>query len=134
MGFRKASFRVFHRRLYGPLLESVRVLKRKDDMEASVVTNFVLYECRWSIIDKHGQPIQGDMSSEHFRTLHIPNVQMERNQISYFNVLDRFVDIQGRYWQPESGETITSKLQEAHVCVACRRIDSVSPWVGRNYQ
>lgn len=128
------NFRTFHRRLYGPLLETVRCLKRNDDMEASVVRSVTLFECRWSVMDKHGQPIAGDMLTEHFRTIHIPNIQMERNQIAYFNPLDRFVDAQGWYWQPESGQTITSKLLLQHCCVDCRRVDAVSPWIGRNYQ
>ncbi len=133
MTMRKANSRTFQRRLYGPILETVICLKRGDDLQESVVTSHRLFECRWSKIEKHGQPIQGDMSSEHFRWLHVPKVEMDRVRIAYFNVLDRFIDIENRYWEPESGQGIISKLMEQHFCLLCRRLDAVSPWLGRSY-
>lgn len=79
--------------------------------------------CRWARIFKQGEPIAGQMASEHFRELHVPRIEMERVGVAYFNALDRFIDKQGRYWQPESDSLITVKLGLMHVCVQCRLTD-----------
>ncbi len=123
MPLNKQNTRTFHRTLYGTILESVTLLKRGPDQQQGTVTAYGLHQCRWSRIYKTGQPLQGDMSSNHRRTLHIPVIELDRIGITYISAVDRFVDQDGRFWQPESYNTITVKLIENHMCVDCVRID-----------
>ncbi len=119
--------RFFHRTLYAGWNETVTLLKRADDMQAHQVTPYVLYDVRWSKIFKTGQPIAGQMSSDHRRTVHVPRIELERIGVAYINALDRFVDIQGRYWQPESTSLITVKLGLVHICIDCWLTDPAVP-------
>lgn len=112
----------FYRVLYAGILQTVCLLKRGDDQNEGVVTSYKLFDCRWSAFHKAGQPIKADLASSHNITLHIPTVELTRNGVYYINVLDRFVDKHGWYWQPESGQTITVKLFEMHNCINCLRI------------
>ena len=123
MPLNKKNTRTFHRTLYGTILEPVTLLKRGNDQQQGTVTGMSLFNCRWSRIFKSGQTLQADMTSSHRRTLHIPVVELDRVGVAFLNALDRFVDVEGRYWQPESGNTITVKLIENHVCVECLRVD-----------
>ena len=123
MPLNERNCRTFHRKLYAGQLQTVTVHKRNDDMQASVVTAHKLFDCRWSSIAKSGQPIAGDQTSDHFRELHIPTIELHRVGILHINPLDRFIDKQGRTWQPESQQVITVKLFETHHCVQCRRCD-----------
>lgn len=123
MVLRKLNTRTFHRSLYAGLLETVTCLKRDDNQRQGTVRAVKLFDCRWSRITKGGQPVRGGMTSDHQRELHVPAIEMERAGVRYFSALDRFVDKEGRYWQPESGDTLTAKLLENHWCVPCRRVD-----------
>ena len=104
-------------------METVTCLKRNDDLQEGTVRSVTLHDCRWSMIYKLGEPIQSSMASEDNRVLHVPRMSMEKGRIDYFNAVDRFVDKYGRYWQPESPQTLTSKLWENHLCIECRRTD-----------
>jgi hypothetical protein len=123
MPLNKRNTRGFHRTLYAGMLESFTLLKRDDNQRQNVVTKYVIHQIRPSRIHKTGQTIQGDMSSDHRRTLHVPKVEMDRLGINHFNPLDRFIDKEDRWWQPESGTMITEQLFENHVCVHCLRVD-----------
>lgn len=120
-----SDFRTFYKRLYGGVgvLETVTLLKRDDDQLEGVVTAYRIFNARRSLIYKSGQAIFQDMTSAHRVRWHIPYPEIERVGIHYLNVLDRIVDPQGRYWQPESNTTITSKLQDNHFCLECLRVD-----------
>ena len=112
--------RTFHRTLYGPgILETVTLLKRGNDQKQGTVTSYTLYDCRWSMIHKTGNTIQVNMLVWDKRTLHIPIIEMERIGVTFFNPLDRFVDAEGRYWQPEATTELTVKLLQQHWCVDC---------------
>lgn len=115
--------RTFHRRLYSGILQSVLLLKRNNDQQEGTVTSYRLFQVRWSMLHKSGQPIQGDMSVGSNRSAHIPRCELDRVGVWYINALDRLVDKQGRYWQPESDSEITVKLFEDHICVDCKRVD-----------
>jgi hypothetical protein len=123
MPLNKSNCSGFHRKLYAGMLESFTLLKRDDNQRQNVVTKYAIHQIRPSRIHKTGQTIQGDMSSDHRRTLHVPTVEMERLGINHFNPLDRFIDKEGRWWQPESGTMITSQLFERHQCIHCLRVD-----------
>lgn len=125
MPLRKENTKHFHRGLYAGQLETITLLKRNDDMDASVVTAYKVFDCRWSSIDKSGQPIAGDEATNHFRTLHIPTIELSRIGVLHINVLDQFKDKEGRTWQPETNQKIEAKLWENHVCIFCRRCDGV---------
>jgi hypothetical protein len=122
MPLNKHNTRVFHRRLYSGILESVTLKKRNDDQQAGTVRSIRLHQVRWSRTFKTGEPIAGDVTSSESRTLHIPRVELDRVGVAYINSLDRFVDEQGGVWQPESTTTITVKLFLNHLCVACLRV------------
>ena len=114
----------FHRTLYGPgILETVTCHKREDDQRQGTYRVVKLFDCRWGQITKTGEPIQHDMISDHRRTLHVPVIEMKRTGINYFNPTDRFLDKDGRWWQPESTVPLTNKLIEQHHCVDCLRAD-----------
>lgn len=123
MPLNKRNTKVFHRTLYAGILESVILLKRNDDQQEGTVTAIQLFQVRWGQIAKTGEPIAGDMSSEHTRTLHIPRCELDRVGVWYINAADRFQDEQGRIWEPESTTTIDVKLFENHLCVNCKRLD-----------
>lgn len=115
--------KTFHRTLYGPgILESVTLLKRDDNQRQGVVRSVKLFDCRWGQIAKQGETYDGDMTSNHKRTLHIPRIELERAGVNYINPADRFVDESNRTWVNESTDVIDIKLMENHVCVTCQRL------------
>ncbi len=118
----------FYRRLYGGkgMLQTVTLYKRKDDLKQGEVSTHVLYRCRFSMIFKTGEPLQGEMLSSHSRRLHIPNIELRRVGVHYLNPTDYFKDRDGRLWQPESPQMITDKLLETHWCVDCLMIEGQS--------
>lgn len=121
------NLKTFHRLLYSGkgMLQRVTLLKRDFDQRMGTVTSFLLFGCRWSRMWKTGQPIQEDMLSDHTREIHIPVIELSRVGVNIKNInpADRFIDREGRYWQPESPQTITLQLLQTHLCVACVRID-----------
>ena len=119
----RQNTRTFHRALYGTILEKITLLKRGNDQQEGTVRALVIYQARRSMITKTGEPIQGDMSSDHQVVWHLPDVELARVGVAYINSLDRIVDKEGRYWQPEAGTLITVKLFGNHHCVACLRVD-----------
>lgn len=123
MGLRAATVRTFHRTLYAGILESVTLLKRHDDQAQGTVDTHRLFQCRWSMIFKQGQTLGGEMLASHTRVLHIPRIELDRIGVHYINPTDRFIDKDGRTWQPESPTQIIEKLFEQHVCVQCKLVD-----------
>ncbi len=132
MPLNRSTTRVFHRVLYATELQTLTLIKRGDDQREGVQVTYLLYECRWSRIYKTGEPYQGDMVSDHRRLLHIPRIELDRVGVNYLNPIDRFVDQEGRYWQPESTTLLTLQLFENHYCVQCLRVDP--PVVGPHGQ
>lgn len=127
MPMRKNNTRGFNRRLYAGELQTITLLKRDNDQKEGTVTAYVLYDCRCEKIHKRGQPIQGDMSIDHQTIWHIPSEQLRRVGVNYINVLDRFVDKHHRFWQPESGQLIVTRLFENQCFISCCRVDPPSP-------
>lgn len=123
MPINKRNQLVFHRTLYAGQLQTVTLLKRNDDMQASVVRSLTLYQCRQGIIHKTGQPIQGDMLSDHRCTWYLPRSELDRVGVLYINMLDRIVDKYNRVWQPESPTLIVVKLFEDRVNIDTKRAD-----------
>lgn len=119
MPLRPELVRTFHRCLFSGWNQTVQLLKRKDDQQAGTVTRYELYDCYWGLVTKSGQPIKGEMQTSHRRTLHIPRIELERVGVHYIMPLDRFIDAEGRTWQPESTTQIAEKLQFQHVDVDC---------------
>ena len=124
MPLNKTNTRTFHRTLYAGILEKVTLLKREDDLRQGTVTSYTVYQIRWSRVYKSGEPFQGDMHSDHRRTIHIPRVELDRIGVAYINPADRFVDEQNRIWQPESTTQIVIPLFSNHICVDCLRADN----------
>ena len=123
MPLRANNQRVFHRCLYAGQLQTVLLLKRNDDQQQGTVRTIKLFQVRQSMQQKTGESIQSDMEANTNCSWHIPRTELDRVGVSYLNNLDRIVDRKNRYWQPESGDTITVKLFEVHVCISCVRID-----------
>lgn len=117
------STRVFHRTLFGGMLETIELLKRGDDQKQGTVVSYIAHQCRRSLIVKTGEPIQGDMLSNHRATWHIPKIELERLGIATINPADRLVDSKKRYWQPEANMTTVVKLFENQFAIDCVRID-----------
>ena len=123
MPMRPENQRTFTRTLYAGWLETVTLLKRGDDMEGSVVTTLLLFDVRPGQIWKTGEPIAGQMTSDHRRTWHIPRRELDRVGVNYINMLDRIVDKEGRHWQPESTTRIGMKLGMVEIDVDCLMTD-----------
>jgi len=119
------NVRSFHRTLYSGILETVTLLQRDDGMNASQIRTVKLFNVRWSRARKRGQQLDGDVSSDHRRELHIPQSEMDRVGVKHINPLYRFIDKDGRYWMPESDDTITQQLMMQHWCVPCQRTDPI---------
>ncbi len=124
MPLNKFNTRVFHRTLYASQLSKVKLLKRGNDQKQGTVTEHTLYQCRWSSVSKGGEPLQGDMSTDHHITIFIPRTELDRVGVAYINATDRFVDHKNRTWQPEAvNQRIDVKLFENRVTIECIRTD-----------
>jgi hypothetical protein len=124
MPLRPGLVRTFHRTLFAGWNQMVTLLKRGDDQNEGTVTQYKLFNCRWSMIASTGEMIQADMTADHRRILHIPRIELDYNGIPYINSLDIFVDsTQGRYWQKEATTEQHSKLSEQHLDIFCLRVD-----------
>jgi hypothetical protein len=112
---------------FAGFLEKIKLHHRDDDLRQGVVRTFVLFECRRSQIRKTGETIQGDMSSNHTTTWHIPRRELERHGITHINAGDEIEQLEGpekgRRWQPESDTLITEKLLGNHLDLDCKRSD-----------
>lgn len=124
MPLEPGNTRTFHKTLYGKILQTLTLLKRSNDQLQGTVTTYKLFDCRQNAqIRKQGQSIRGDMSSDHRTTWVIPREQLDRIGIQYLNVLDRFVDKYGRFWNPESNTVLAEHLFSNFYNVDCLRID-----------
>lgn len=127
MPLNRANTRVFHRATFAGQLETIRLLKRKDDQKQGIVTSFLLFNCRRSLITKSAETLQGDMVADHACVWHIPLIELERCGIQYLNSLDRIIQLDwpeaGRVWQPEATTVITVKMFGNELDLACLRVD-----------
>lgn len=113
-----------HVTLYGPgILEPITLLIRNDDQQEGTITKYTIFNARRSTIQKRGQAIFGEMSSDNRTTWHIPRVELQANGIKWTNVLTQIIDTSNRWWEPESGDTILHKVESMHLCIPCVRID-----------
>lgn len=113
-----------HLTLYGPnILEPVTIYIRGDDQAEGTLTKYTIYNARRAVATKRGQAIFGEMSSDYHTTWHFSRYDLNLNGIKYINVLTMIVDSSNRWWQPESPDGITQKVDGGHVCVECVRID-----------
>ena len=123
MPLRANLCRGFHRTLFGGVLETVTLLKRDDNQRQGTVTSYLVFQCRKSLIVKTGETLQGDMTSDHRTTWHLPKSELDRVGINHLNPLDRIVDSDGDYWQPESTTQITEKLWKQQITIDCLKVD-----------
>ena len=114
-----------NRRMYSGMqvLQTVTLLKRGDDQNEGTVTAYTLFQCRPSKQYKEGQPLQGNWAVGSRVVWHIPVVELERHGIEYLNVLDRIVDKDNAFWQPESPQEIITKLILSHICLDCIKVN-----------
>ena len=126
MPINRYNQRRFHQHLFAGMLETVTVLKRNDNQQQGTVRSLTLFQCRRDFIVKDGQTIQGDMNVGSRTVWHIPLIEMERTGINHWNPLDRIVDSENRYWQPEAPQTIDERLFSVHYCLSCLRVDPPS--------
>lgn len=122
MPLRKELTTNFDRCLYGSILQKVILLKRGDDQQQGTVTTYTLFNIRWSELHKSGETIQGDMDANHTTTIHIPRIEMNRIGVWYFSPLDRFIDVAGAIWQPESPQQFANRLFTNHVHIDVRMV------------
>lgn len=123
MPLNRQNTKFFHRHLYAQELETVTLYKRADGQAAGQVRKLVLFDCRWSTINRTGEIMMTDLTIKDARTLHIPRVELDRVGVQYLNPADRFVDAEGRWWEPEAPTGFKVKLFQNHWCVDCLRID-----------
>jgi hypothetical protein len=123
MPLRPENCRTFTRRLYAGILEKVELLKREDNQRQGIVRSLIIYDCRRGQITKTGETIQGDVSSDHRATWHIPLRELQRVGVAYLNPLDRIVDKNGFWWEPEGTTSILQKLMLVEIDIDCLRVD-----------
>lgn len=124
MPLNKRNTRAVHRTTYCGETEKVRMIWKVDGMDPTYQA-VVLYRCRWARINKRGQQLDGDVTSDMARKLLIPGTELKRVGVHHINHLFRFVDLEGRYWMPESWDTIEIKLFENEIGVPCQRTDPI---------
>lgn len=123
MSLNKINTRRAYARQYRGQLQKITILKRDDDQREGVVRAITVFNCRRSSINKTGEQILGDMTSDHQVTWHIPTYELNRMGINYLNSLDRIVDpIDNVTYQPESTTNIDIKLFGNQYDIACLRI------------
>jgi hypothetical protein len=123
MSLRKRKTRDFFRKLYAAELETVKLYKRGDDQLQGQIVTHIIFGVRFQTrIVKQGQTIEGSMSSDNRRMLHIPIKELERVGVRYINALDTFEDKEGRTWRPESTVPIISQLFENVVKISVLRV------------
>lgn len=125
MPLRKSNTRYFYRTLFAGETERITLLKRDPDMRASVVTSYLIFNSHWGPITKTGESHGSDVLAHHKRVVFIPRAEITRVGISYINPLDRLVDIQGRFWQPEGTTVIIAKLWENYLEIHTLRTDPI---------
>lgn len=123
MPLNASNQRTFHRRLFSEQIRPVTLLKRGPDQQQGTVRAIKLWEAWPSSISKQGEPLQGDMTTEHTITWHFARIELDRVGVAYLSALDRVVDHEGRTWQPESDDLIEVKLFQVHVHMRCKRAD-----------
>lgn len=111
------------RTVYAGLVETVTLLKRNDGQQAGIVTAYTLFRCRKSMVARTGEILQGEMTSSDSTIWHIPKMELDRIGIKYLSALDRIVDSEQNYWQPEGTTTITQKLLGQEIDLACLKVD-----------
>ncbi len=127
-GISPATTRDFHLRLYAGMLQSVTILKRDNDQLEGTVRAATVNNCRQSMVFKDGEPIRGDMTSNHRCVWHLWKIDLDAAGVNFINAADRIVNLNAPfgvpgYWQPESTTEIIVKLFGNHICVSCLRID-----------
>lgn len=126
MGLGKTDFRTFTPKLYAGVgcLETFTLRRRGDNQNAGQTTDYLIFNVRAGRIYQTGQEIDGTLSSDNTRTIHVPKSELDRVGAGPIRALDQFIDPQGRTWQPESPQVILSKLTEEHYDVPCRRVNN----------
>ena len=112
---------VFHRTLFAGELECVRLLKRGDDQAQGTVVSHQLYQCHWAWVHRTGETILNETTSRETRRLFVPRVEINRVGVNYISAADRFIDKQGRTWQPESDTIINHGIWENQLVIDCKR-------------
>ncbi len=105
------------------VLETVTFRRRGPNQQAGTITDFLVFNCRWSRVFQTGQEIDDTLSSDNTRTLHVPQSELDKVGAGPIRVTDQFIDKEGRTWQPESPQVILTKLNQQHVDVPCRRVN-----------
>ncbi len=127
-GISPLTTRDFHRRLYAGMLQTITILKRDNDQQQGTVRRVSVANCRQSMVFKDGEPIQGDMTSNHRCVWHLSKIDLDAAGVTYINAADRIDNTNAPFgvpgiWQPESGTEVIVKLFGNHVCVSCLRVD-----------
>lgn len=131
MGIDPTNTRSFHRTLYAGMLMTVTLLKRNNDQQQGTVRSVSLFEVRQGMVFKDGEPIQGDMTSNHRCVFHIPKIALDAAGVAYINAADR-IDNRGAsfgvpgVWEVESTTEEVVKLFGNHICCHCLRVDPPS--------
>lgn len=116
--------RVFYRRLYAGISQTVTLYKRGDGQQSGQVTPYKLFRCvRLGDVQKSGESLEHDITASMTTTWLIPNVELKRVGVLWINALDMLVDAYNRWWQPEAGTLIEIKQFEEYTRMSCLRVD-----------
>lgn len=121
MPLNQRNTRTFHRTLFAGSLECVRLLKRANDQAQGTVVSHEIYQCHWGWVQRTGEPILGEITSRETRRLFVPQVELDRVGVEFISAADRFIDQEGRTWQPESDTNINEAIFGNQIVIDCRR-------------
>lgn len=115
----------FHRILYWGWYQTVTLLKRNDDQQQGVVTAYTLRRVWGKRIRHTGEAIAGGMAARDTRGWLIPRSELDLVGVDYrhINALDRIIDEDGHYWQPEAPDTITLQMGGNYIDLMSERVD-----------
>lgn len=101
---------------------TVTLLKRGNDQKQGTVVSLKLFHCRKSMVNRTGEPLQGQMTSSHRTVWHIPGTSLKQIGVAFISAADRIVD-GAEVWQPESDTEITEKMFNNEIDLSCLRCD-----------
>jgi hypothetical protein len=132
----KSQRNLYRGMLFADLTVPVRLFKRGDGQQANRVTEYRLFACRRGQVVRTGEHVDGETTTGHTTTWHVPAAEFKRHGVEYLSSMDRIVEDhapgevnaplpqdQWEWWEPLADTVVTEKLMGTHVDVECRRTD-----------
>jgi hypothetical protein len=125
MVIRRDNQQTFHRHMFAGISQPITVWKREDYPNRSVIHQLRIFDCWRSTIRRFGEQYSmGDQVSNHHVTWHIPVIELRKYNVTTFNMLDKIVEDDQTFWQPEAPKVIVYDLMSNYFDVECVRVEA----------